>query len=86
MAITAETVQILVKAEVDKALKDLKKRAENVKLMRKVAGKKILVKASVGIRTLSDSLLMIESGADIIGTSSGVEIKKEEEGLFKNGD
>ena len=65
-------------------LKDLKKRAENVKLMRKVAGKKILVKASVGIRTLSDTLLMIESGADIIGTSSGTEIKKEEERLFKN--
>jgi len=35
------------------------------------------IKAAGGIRTLKDLKMMVEAGADIIGTSSGVEIMKE---------
>ena len=37
----------------------------------------LLIKAAGGIRTLSDAKEAINAGADIIGTSSGVEIMKE---------
>ena len=37
----------------------------------------LLVKASGAIRNLSDVKMMLAAGADIIGTSSGVEIVKE---------
>ena len=39
------------------------------------------MKASGSIRTLSDVKMMVEQGADIIGTSSGVEIVNEAKGL-----
>jgi deoxyribose-phosphate aldolase len=40
-----------------------------------------LVKAAGSIRTIADVKLMTDSGADIIGTSSGVEIANEARGL-----
>jgi len=45
--------------------------AADISLMRGVAGDKMGVKASGGIRTLADARAMIEAGANRIGTSSG---------------
>jgi deoxyribose-phosphate aldolase len=54
---------------------EMKEKARHLVLMRQGApGLKI--KASGKIKTLKDALLMIENGADIIGTSSGVEMVK----------
>ena len=47
---------------------------EDVTLMKKIAGDKAKVKASGGIRTLEDTLKMIEAGASRIGASAGVKI------------
>jgi deoxyribose-phosphate aldolase len=47
---------------------------EDVDLMRRVVGAGTGVKAAGGIRTFSDTLAMIQSGANRIGTSSGVKI------------
>lgn len=55
---------------------ELKEKAKHIRMMRESAPG-ILVKASGAIRTLSDAKIMLEAGADIIGTSSGVEIIKE---------
>ena len=46
----------------------------DVALMRRVVGPSMGVKASGGIRTYADALLMIEHGATRIGASSGVRI------------
>lgn len=51
--------------------------AEDVQLMRKTVGKDCGVKASGGIRSLSDMKKMIEAGANRIGASSGVKIINE---------
>ncbi len=51
--------------------------ADDVALMRRVVGDSVGVKASGGVRTLADALLMIRSGATRIGTSSGVKIVME---------
>lgn len=48
--------------------------ASDVALMRRVVGPSMGVKASGGIRTYADALLMIEHGATRIGASSGVRI------------
>ena len=48
--------------------------AEDVALMRNAVGPNIGVKASGGIRSLQDALVMIDAGASRIGTSAGVEI------------
>ncbi|MEK7664551.1 MAG: deoxyribose-phosphate aldolase [Patescibacteria group bacterium] len=53
--------------------RELKEKAEHLKIMKKSAPG-LLIKASVQIRTLDDLKMMIDAGADIIGTSSGVEI------------
>jgi len=54
---------------------ELKEKARHLQIMKKSApGLKI--KASGKIKTLADALLMVEAGADIIGTSSSVEIAK----------
>ena len=37
----------------------------------------LLIKAAGSIRTLADLKMMVEAGADIVGTSSGVEIVNE---------
>jgi len=56
---------------------ELEEKAKHIRIMKKFSPG-LLIKASGAIRTLEDSLLMIENGADIIGTSSSVEITKEE--------
>ncbi len=53
--------------------------AEDIRLMRKTVGQSMGVKASGGIRTKDDCLLMIENGATRIGTSGGVKIVENEE-------
>jgi deoxyribose-phosphate aldolase len=47
---------------------------EDVRLMRKVVGQKLGVKAAGGIRALDQALGMIEAGANRIGTSASVSI------------
>ena len=51
-------------------------RSEDVKLMKREAKNNLKVKASGGIRTKEDYLIMRKAGADRIGTSSGVAIVK----------
>ncbi len=48
--------------------------AADVTLMRNIVGTSMGVKASGGIRSLSEALAVIEAGANRIGTSSGVAI------------
>jgi deoxyribose-phosphate aldolase len=50
---------------------------EDIKLMRKIVGNNVGVKASGGIRTYEDAIKMIEAGANRIGASKGVEIIEE---------
>lgn len=50
---------------------------EDVSLMRSIVGPKIGVKASGGIRTLSDVERMVEAGASRIGASAGIAIMQE---------
>lgn len=47
---------------------------EDVRLMRRVVGQDMGVKASGGIRTPHDAIAMIEAGASRLGTSAGVAI------------
>ncbi|MCX7655390.1 MAG: deoxyribose-phosphate aldolase [Treponemataceae bacterium] len=47
---------------------------EDVRLMKKVVGDTMKIKASGGIRSYHDAIAMLEAGADRIGTSSGVAI------------
>ncbi len=56
--------------------RELKEKFYHLKLMRKGAPG-LLIKASGGIRSLKDLKGAVKAGADIIGTSSGVEIIKE---------
>ena len=46
----------------------------DIKLIKKVAGDKVKIKASGGIRNLDKAMALIEYGADRIGTSSSIEI------------
>jgi deoxyribose-phosphate aldolase len=55
--------------------RELKEKFYHLKLMKKGAPK-LLIKAAGGIRTLKDAKSAIKAGADIIGTSFGVEIMK----------
>ncbi len=50
---------------------------EDVKLMRSVVGDKLGVKASGGVRTLSDLKAFVEAGASRIGASASVSIVEE---------
>jgi len=50
---------------------------EDIKLMRRIVGKEIGVKAAGGMRTLKDTLAMIEAGANRIGTSTAIKIIEE---------
>lgn len=52
--------------------------ADKVKLMRKVVGNKMGVKASGGIKTREDAIKMINAGANRLGTSNSVNIVKGE--------
>ena len=51
--------------------------AKDVALMREAVGRHLGVKAAGGIRTLRDTLLLLEAGANRIGTSRGVDILTE---------
>ena len=51
--------------------------AEAVALMRRIVGPDMGVKASGGIRSVSDAMSMLEAGANRIGTSRGAALVKE---------
>ncbi len=55
---------------------ELREKVKHVRIM-KEAAPNLLIKASGKIGTLSDAEMMLEAGADIIGTSSGVQIMEE---------
>lgn len=55
---------------------ELKEKAKHLKIMKKAAPG-LEIKAAGSIKTLKDLKMMVEAGADIIGTSAGVEIAKE---------
>ncbi len=55
---------------------ELPEKAKHLRIMKKAAPG-LLIKASAQIRTLDDVKKMVRSGADIIGTSSGVKIVKQ---------
>ena len=54
---------------------ELKEKAKHLEIMKKSAPG-LLIKAAGKIKTLKDVKMMVKAGADIIGTSSGVEIIK----------
>jgi len=58
---------------------ELNEKAKHVRIMKESAPG-LLVKAAGGIRNMVDLEMMLEAGADIIGTSSGVEIVDEAKG------
>lgn len=53
---------------------------EDIRLMKKIVGENIGVKASGGIRNYEDAMEMINAGASRIGASAGVAIVEEEKG------
>ena len=55
---------------------DIAAKVRHVIIMRKVVGSKFLIKAAGGIRDRGDIEKMVRAGANIIGTSAGVEIVK----------
>jgi deoxyribose-phosphate aldolase len=76
--IVKEAGAICVKTATEKdplEKRELKEKARHLKIMKKAAPG-LLIKASAKIRTLADLKMMVKAGADIIGTSSGVEIIK----------
>lgn len=71
--IVKESEAICVKTSTEKTpftREDLAKRANQLKIMRKNAPG-LLIKASGSVKILEDALIMIQAGADIIGTSTG---------------
>jgi deoxyribose-phosphate aldolase len=48
--------------------------ASDVRLMRKAVGPKVGVKASGGVRTFEQAVLLVEAGASRIGTSASVDL------------
>ncbi|MFA4015250.1 MAG: hypothetical protein RUDDFDWM_000328 [Candidatus Fervidibacterota bacterium] len=50
---------------------------DDVRLMRRVVGNKMRIKAAGGIRTLHQTLELLDAGADRIGTSHAVDILRE---------
>jgi deoxyribose-phosphate aldolase len=61
---------------------EMKEKAKHLKIM-KEAAKGLKIKAAGGIRSFADFITMLENGADIIGTSSGVEIVEEFNKIFQ---
>jgi len=59
---------------------ELIEKAKHIRIMKETAPD-LLIKASGGIRFLKDLKMMLEAGADIIGTSSGKEIINEVFGI-----
>jgi len=56
--------------------RELKEKARHLKIMAKAAPG-LFIKASAKVRSLEDLNLMVKAGANIIGTSSGVKIVKQ---------
>lgn len=80
--IVKEVGGICVKTATDKdplQNRELKEKALHLKLMRENAPG-LLIKASGNIHSFEDAKMMIEAGADIIGTSSSVKIMEESYG------
>ncbi|WP_036498635.1 deoxyribose-phosphate aldolase [[Mycoplasma] testudinis] len=50
---------------------------EDVKIMKRIAGDKILIKAAGGIKTADDMIALVNAGANRIGTSRGVALMEE---------
>jgi len=50
---------------------------EDIRLMKKVVGETVKVKAAGGIRNLDTALQMVEAGAERLGTSAGIKIIEE---------
>jgi deoxyribose-phosphate aldolase len=48
--------------------------AEDIKLLKRIAGDKILIKASGGIRDMGKATEILNAGASLLGTSAGVKI------------
>lgn len=77
--ITKKAGAICVKTATEKdplEHRELKEKLSHLKLMKQSAPG-LLIKASGNIKTAADALKAIQAGADIIGTSRGVEIIKE---------
>ncbi len=53
---------------------------QDVRLLKKVVGERIRIKASGGIRDYATALKLIQAGASRIGTSSGVQILQQSQG------
>lgn len=84
--IAKEAGAICVKTATEKdplESRELKEKAIHLKIMR-AGAPGLLIKASGKIKTLKDVKMMLKAGADIIGTSSGVEIIDEAIGQLKN--
>jgi deoxyribose-phosphate aldolase len=64
---------------------ELPEKAKHVRIMKESAPG-ILVKGAGSVRTLADLKMIVEAGADIIGTSSGVEIVNESQGKQAQGE
>lgn len=62
---------------------ELEEKEKHIKIMKESAPG-LLVKASGSIRNFSELQMMVQAGADIIGTSSGVEIVNESKGVEGN--
>ncbi|CAF9925694.1 MAG: hypothetical protein ALECFALPRED_003203 [Alectoria fallacina] len=56
---------------------------ENIRLMRSVVGDNMKVKASGGVKTINECVVMMEAGAERIGTSNGVWIMEEAKSLLE---
>ena len=54
---------------------------ENVRLMKSVVGDGMKVKASGGVKTVNECIVMMEAGAERIGTSNGVWIMDEAQAI-----
>ncbi len=52
-------------------------KVEHIKLMRETVGEEVGIKASGGIRSLSQAVALIEAGADRLGMSSSVKVVQE---------
>ena len=55
---------------------DLETKIRHIRLIREAVGEGFPIKAAGGIKTMADAQKAVEAGANIIGTSSGVEIIK----------
>jgi deoxyribose-phosphate aldolase len=53
---------------------DIDTKIGHIKLMREAVGPDFLIKAAGGIKTMGDAKRVVEAGANIIGTSSGLKI------------